>query len=151
MKYSLIFLLFLWLVPVQAQPDDEQAVRAVIDAFFKGFHERDSNQLKKAVSEDIILQTIARDQQGGMYVKTEDFSEFLTSISSIADSVVFREELKKYSVLLDGPMANAWTPYEFWHNETFSHCGVNSFQLFNDGAEWKIIYLIDTRRLEDCP
>ena len=30
--------------------------------------------------------------------------------------------------------------------DNFSHCGVNSFQLFNDNGQWKIIYLIDTRR-----
>ncbi len=151
MKYIAAFLLLVTIASSYSQQEDEQAVRDVIDSFFKGFHQRDSTLLKKAVSDDVILQTIARDPQGGIYVKTEDFSKFVNSIVHVPDSVVFREELKTYSVLLDGAMANAWTPYEFWHNETFSHCGVNSFQLFNDGTQWKIIYLIDTRRLENCP
>ncbi len=47
-------------------------------------------------------------------------------------------------------MANVWAPYEFYLNNDFSHCGVNSFQLFFDGIQWKIIYLIDTRRKQGC-
>jgi hypothetical protein len=40
--------------------------------------------------------------------------------------------------------------YKFYVGETFSHCGVNSFQLFKDKEGWKIIYLIDTRRKDPC-
>ena len=47
-------------------------------------------------------------------------------------------------------MATAWTPYEFWYKEKFSHCGVNSFQLMKIENEWKIIYFVDTRRRSDC-
>jgi len=60
------------------------------------------------------------------------------------------ERLLDYNIQVDGNMANVWTPYEFWFNGTFSHCGVNSFQLFNDNGNWKIIYLMDTRRKEGC-
>lgn len=35
-------------------------------------------------------------------------------------------------------------------NGNFSHCGVNSFQLFHDNGQWKIIYLIDTRQRTGC-
>ncbi|MBT8322548.1 MAG: nuclear transport factor 2 family protein, partial [Eudoraea sp.] len=72
------------------------------------------------------------------------------AIVSIPDTVKFEERIHSYQISIDGPMANAWTPYEFWLNDQFSHCGVNSFQLINDGSSWKIIYLIDTRRREDC-
>ena len=46
-------------------------------------------------------------------------------------------------------MANAWTPYQFWFNDQFSHCGVNSFQLIKVDNTWKIFFLVDTRR-KDC-
>ena len=83
-------------------------------------------------------------------MRTEDFSKFLKSIVSIPDTVNFQEKILSFSIQVDGAMANAWTPYEFWYNDAFSHCGVNSFQLFKDGADWKIIYLIDTRRKKGC-
>jgi len=83
-------------------------------------------------------------------MRSEDMDDLIKSIVSIPDSVNFQEKIKSYSIRIDGAMANAWTPYEFWINDNFSHCGVNSFQLFNDGEGWKVIYLIDTRRRDDC-
>ena len=47
-------------------------------------------------------------------------------------------------------MANAWAPYEFYINSEFSHCGINSFQLIKIEGNWKIIYIIDTRRKDNC-
>ena len=47
-------------------------------------------------------------------------------------------------------MASVWTPYEFYFNGTFSHCGANSFQLFKEDNQWKIIFLVDIRRRENC-
>jgi hypothetical protein len=47
-------------------------------------------------------------------------------------------------------MAAAWTPYRFYRNGEFSHCGVNSFQLVKMAEGWKIVYIIDTRRKEPC-
>jgi hypothetical protein len=47
-------------------------------------------------------------------------------------------------------MAAIWTEYSFYLGDKFSHCGVNSFQLFKDETGWKIIYIVDTRRKEGC-
>lgn len=70
----------------------------------------------------------------------------LNAIVTRTDDQKWDERLLHYNIQVDGNMANAWTPYEFWFNDAFSHCGVNSFQLFKNGDQWKIIYLIDTRR-----
>lgn len=133
-----------------AQKSDTEHVQKTIETFFEGFHQKDSLMIKQTVSENIILQTIAKSAEGEAYVRTDDFRGFLMSVVGIPDSTQFQEKIKGYSVQVDGPMANAWTPYEFWLNGTFSHCGVNSFQLFKVGDHWKIIYLIDTRRKEGC-
>jgi len=53
-------------------------------------------------------------------------------------------------VKIDGPLAIVWTPYKFYFNGKFSHCGVNSFQLVRFNGVWKIQYLIDTRRRAGC-
>ena len=135
---------------LRAQVSDKEAVRETIEAFFEGFHLQDSIIIKQTVSKDIILQTIAKDKEGHAVVKTEDFSGFLKSIVGIPATTKFQEKIKNYAIQVDGRMANVWTPYEFWLNATFSHCGVNSFQLFKEGEKWKIIYSIDTRRKVDC-
>ncbi len=82
--------------------------------------------------------------------KDEECSGFLKSIVSIPDSIKFEEKLTSFSIQIDRTMANAWVGYEFWVNDQFSHCGIDSFQLIDFDGEWKIVYLIDTRGKEGC-
>ncbi len=53
-------------------------------------------------------------------------------------------------IRIDADLAVVWTPYKFFVGKKFSHCGVNSFQLIKLNGNWKIQYLIDTRRKEGC-
>ena len=145
----LLFAIFIGVLGF-AQESAESEVRKSIEAFFKGFHQQDSTIIRGVVSSDIILQTMGVDKEGNNRMRTDPFDGFLKSIVSIPDSIQFREELHEFNIQVDGPMANAWTPYTLWVNGEISHCGVNSFQLFNDGTSWKIIYLADTRRREGC-
>ena len=62
----------------------------------------------------------------------------------------FFEKILSYTIHVDGNLASVWTPYEFYNKGKFSHCGANSFQLFNNNGNWEIIYLVDTRRKNDC-
>ena len=86
----------------------------------------------------------------------------LTSLSinaqQTADEQEVREVIERFfegfhardSIVMKSVFIDAWTPYSFFLNDTFSHCGVNNFQLLKKEGEWKIIYLIDTRRKEGC-
>lgn len=136
---------------VHGQDAEAMQVQHTIERFFEGFHQQDSAKIRTTVGEGVLLQTIAKKNDGSNEVRTESFPQFLKSIVGIPDSIAFREEIRSYEIKIDGPMANAWTPYEFWLNDQFSHCGVNSFQLAKEKEGWKIIYLIDTRRKEGCP
>lgn len=143
-------LLILLSSQVMAQ-DDHEAVKKTIEDFFEGFHAQDSLLIKEEVSDNVIIQTIGKDENGNTIVKQQLFSEFLKSIVSIPTATKFEEVITNYSIQVDGPMANAWTDYEFMLNNEFHHCGVNSFQLIKDNNKgWQIIYLIDTRRKEGC-
>jgi len=135
---------------ITAQESDSEAVQKTIERFFEGFHQQDSSIIKETVGDNPILQTISKNRQGETVVRTETFEQLIQSILSIPDTMKFQEKIKSYNIQVDGAMANVWTPYEFWLNDTFSHCGVNSFQLFKDADHWKIIYLMDTRRKEGC-
>lgn len=151
MKKIVFGLLLLGTLTMQAQQQGEKEVRETIERFFKGFHDQDSTVMQSVIGDKPVLQTIGRNKEGRTVVRHESFDRLIQNIISIPDSVQFEERIQSYQIRIDGPMANAWTPYEFWLNGKFSHCGVNSFQLFNDGSTWKILYLIDTRRREDCP
>ncbi|MEP0133874.1 MAG: nuclear transport factor 2 family protein [Eudoraea sp.] len=150
MRILICLLLIFSSFGINAQNNEKEEVKKAVEIFFEGFHNQDSTLIKRSTSPAIIMQTIGRDKGGASVVKTSDFSNFLKSIVSIPDTTNFREKLLSYQIQIDGSMANAWTPYEFWINDTLSHCGVNSFQLHKQDGVWKIIYIIDTRRREDC-
>ncbi|MEH6618118.1 nuclear transport factor 2 family protein [Maribacter arcticus] len=150
MKILLFFIFGLMNLVALAQTEEELQVKKSIIEFFDAFHAKDSIAMKKMVYPSILLQTIGVNNEGKSVLKTENFDDLVKSIISIPDSTNFQERIKSYSIQTDGNMANAWTPYEFWINNEFHHCGVNSFQLFREENMWKIIYLSDTRRKSDC-
>lgn len=132
-----------------AQSSDTDSVKATIDRFFEGFHKQDSLIMLETIDKDMILQTIGKDREGKTQVRSSEVSGFLKSIASIPKDKSFKEDLLDYNIQVDGDMAHAWTPYYFYFDKNFSHCGVNSFQLVRKEGHWKIIYLVDTRR-KDC-
>ena len=122
-----------------------EEVKDVIVTFFKGFHAKDSTMIKSVCAENMILQSIAESSKGSQ-IKNQNPQGFYRSIATIPVNMKFEERLLDYSIQVDGSMAHVWTPYEFYLNDKFSHKGVNAFTLFKDNGQWKIVYLIDTRR-----
>jgi len=150
MERVIIFLVLLVSTTITAQDSEEIQVKQAIDTFFEGFHKGDTVLMKSVMYGKFPTQTTYKNKEGKNVLVTEESSKLIQAIANRPADQKWEERLLDYSIQVDGTMANAWTPYEFWFNDTFSHCGVNSFQLFNDDGNWKIIYLIDTRRREGC-
>lgn len=123
----------------------EADVKKSITTFFEGMHTSDTLKIKSVCSDSMILQSVS-EGKSGIKLSTERASEFYKAITEIPKSAKIEERLLDYKIQIDGAMAHAWTPYEFYVNGKFSHKGVNSFQLFKDNGIWKIIYIVDTRR-----
>ncbi|WP_431109235.1 nuclear transport factor 2 family protein [Winogradskyella poriferorum] len=150
MKKLLLLIMFCLSLNIQAQDTDSEAVKATIVNFFEAFHKQDTIALKTMAKGDIKLQSISVNKEGKSILHESEYGQFLKNIASIPKENTFEEKLLSFNIQVDGNMANAWTPYEFWYNGNFSHCGVNSFQLMKEDDAWKIIYLVDTRRREEC-
>ena len=134
-----------------AQDPIEKEVEGVIKTFFEGFHKGDTLLMKSTMADNLIFQTASKNKEQKDILKQDDVASFIKAIGSKRPVIEkWEERISSYNVKVDGNMANAWTPYEFWLDGKFSHCGVNSFQLFHDNGIWKIIYLIDTRRKSSC-
>ncbi len=129
---------------------EEEKVQRTVETFFEGFHARDSVVMKSVLAEEVVVQTIGKTKSGETKLHQENIHNVLRGIVSIPLETEFKEVIHDYKIRVDQNMANAWTPYSFFMNGEFSHCGVNNFQLFKKNGQWKIIYLIDTRRREGC-
>jgi hypothetical protein len=128
---------------------EEAAIKEVIATFFKGLHNGDSAVVSKTFHKDIKIQTTSTQKENKVLV-TESKTKLLTGIATKNPAHVYFEKLLAINVQTDGNLASVWTPYEFYFNGTFSHCGANSFQLFNNNGLWQITYLIDMRRRTNC-
>ncbi|MFY0602411.1 MAG: nuclear transport factor 2 family protein [Flavobacteriaceae bacterium] len=137
-------------VKAQAQEVQKQEIKNVIKTFFKGLHKGDSTILKSTMHKEIKIQTTRTNREGKKLLKTETRKQVLTNIANKKPSDIYLEKLLSYTIKIDGNLASAWTPYEFYYNGNFSHCGANSFQLFNNNGKWEIIYLVDMRRRQNC-
>jgi hypothetical protein len=147
---TLIITLFLS-IAINAQEDsDEKAIKKVIATFFEGLHKGDSTIMSKTLHKNLKIQTTSTNKEGVKLLKTESKTELLTAISNKKPENIYLEKLLSTDIKIDGNLASVWTPYEFYFNGKFSHCGANSFQLFNNNGIWQIIYLVDMRRRQNC-
>ena len=154
MKKIIAVLLFFSInIALNAQKiPEEKAVKITIENFFKGFHKGDTLLLKKTIHPNLIAQTTFTTKKGDKVLRsTKDVYKTLVNFAkNVKATDDYNEKILSYKILVVGNLASVWTPYEFYNKGVFSHCGVNSFQLFNNNGNWEIIYLIDTRRRTNC-
>ncbi|MCR8667807.1 nuclear transport factor 2 family protein [Aestuariibaculum sp. M13] len=150
MARFIFYLVLLITSMLYGQEDEELKAKYAVDTFFEGFHKGDTTLMKSVMMDDVILQTTYTTKEGKAILMTDKPDKLFEAITKRTSDQKWNERLLDYKIQVDGNMANVWIPYEFWYNDTFSHCGVNNFQLFNDNGTWKIIYLIDTRRRQGC-
>jgi hypothetical protein len=149
MKHFLLIAFFTFSVAALQAQTAEDSVKNTINTLFLAMKNADADLLKTCFADSAILQTISRNKEGNVMIRTDAVNTFATSIASLkkdfADERIIFESIK-----MDGPLASVWTPYSLYLDGKFSHCGVNSFQLVRIKGEWKIQYLIDTRRRTGC-
>jgi hypothetical protein len=128
-----------------AQNTSEKEIIKPIENLFNAMKSTDSLGVKNAFSGSAIMQTFGKNQE----IRTDKVEDFAKQVgASQAGDLDERFTISK--ILVDGNMASVWVPYQFYYKGNFSHCGVNSFQLAKINNEWKIQYIIDTRRKDNC-
>ena len=124
-----------------AQNTSEKEIVKPIENLFNAMISADSLGVKNAFSGSAMMQTFGKNQE----IRTDKVEDFAKQVgASQAGDLDERFTISK--ILVDGNMASVWVPYQFYYKGNFSHCGVNSFQLAKINNEWKIQYIIDTRR-----
>ncbi|MEE1946691.1 nuclear transport factor 2 family protein [Pedobacter sp. KR3-3] len=132
-----------------AQTNEEEAVKATINQLFEGMRKADTALVRRAFAKQNVMQTIVKGKDGKSEVRTESVDGFIKAVGT-PHAAQYDERIVFTKVLVDANLASVWTDYKFYVGDKFSHCGVNSFQLFKGEDGWKIIYIIDTRRKDAC-
>ena len=145
-----LFLIGNILIVSSQEKSNKALIKQTIDTFFEGLHKGDSTIIASTLHKTVKIQTTATNKEGKKLLKTETRAELLKAIASKKTEDTYLEKLLSYDIKIDGNLASVWTPYEFYYNGNFSHCGANSFQLFDNNGKWEIIYLVDMRRRSSC-
>ena len=129
--------------------NDQEAIRQTITRMFDGMRQADTAKIRSAFAPGGILQSVVKTKEGKVSIQSEPLDSFIAFVGK-PHQEIYDERIHFDLVKVDGDLAIAWTPYKFYVSDRFSHCGVDSYQLVKLNGEWKIQYLIDTRRRQNC-
>lgn len=159
MKNFLKTILAIWLISALnyankstliAQETAKSEVSEAIKTLFLGVQKADTTLIKTVLHPAVSLMTSNLDKEGKAVITPTPISAWLNGIAS-AQPGMLDEQLDYIAVRVDSDrMAQAWTPYRFYVNGNFSHCGTNNFQLAKHGDSWLITAIIDTRNKTGC-
>ena len=138
--------LLLLAVPAAAQAPRDSVV-GVVNAFFHAMTARDTAALNRVQFPDGI-QYAARVRGDSVTIRRGTFEGFATQLATMTDTYV--ERMWEPTVLVHGPLAVVWAPYDFHRNGQFTHCGVDAFTLMRSPTGWKIATVSYTTEPTGC-
>jgi len=143
-------------IPLLAQSSDsdaeQAAVLATVNAFFAALARGDRNALEATTLSNAEFVISAVDGNGEISLNSRSRDEFVSSIAN--NSAALLERYWDATVLIREGIAVFWAPYDFHVDGNFSHCGIDSFQLFKEDGRWKIgnsSYTIERLDCEESP
>jgi len=149
-KILFVSLILLVSLRTVAQQADQDAVKQTINTMFDAMRKGDSTMLRSAFHKNIVFEGISNKKDGTVSLDIDNPNDFIKAVGT-PHKEIWDEQITFKDIKIDGDLASVWTPYKFYLGKTFSHCGVDVFSLMRTPAGWKIIYVIDTRRKDNCP
>ena len=98
------------------------SVVAAVNEFFRAMTARDTAALGRVQFGDGVLYA-ARVQRDSAAIRRGTFEGFTQQIAGLKDTYV--ERMWEPTVLVHGPLAVVWAPYDVHRNREFVHCGVD--------------------------
>lgn len=133
--YTLITLLLLTLATRVTAQTETQQVMAVLNDFFTAVNTSDSAAFNKVFFKDAHMFISRYVNDSTVYA-----SRPAVKTSIFKPGVQYRETMRNKGVKVEvhQHIAMAWVPYDFYTDNTFSHCGIDVFTLMKTDSGWKI-------------
>lgn len=147
---KLFTILFMGIATASFAQSNEEQIKASINQVFDGMRKNDTTLIRQVLYPSCFLKSVVKTKTGEVKLQEDQIIDWLKSVGTKREGVMLDERLTSYDIKIDGDMAVAWTPYEFYVNDKFNHCGVNVFTMMKTDKGWKIIGIVDTRRKDDC-
>ena len=118
---------------------------AAVDALFEAMAMHDTHAARQLILPGAQFVVVRPDGTSAL----RDDAGFIESLAQRPESVL-RERMWNHQVLVDGPLAQVWGPYDFHVDGAFSHCGVNSVSLVRGADGWRVAAVSYTMRKDGC-
>lgn len=126
---------------------EKAAILKVVDRFFAGMAAHDPKVWAEIRLPDSITYTQAFQADGSVVLRR---AETKTQIDGLASGPPMSERIWSPTVLVRGPMAVVWAPYEFKLDGKQHHCGIDVFDLVKVDGAWKMANLMWTAEPKAC-
>jgi putative lumazine-binding protein len=114
---------------------DRQAALKAVQAFFDTMAAKDVEGARRQLMPRGAFHAM-RERDGKPVIRAFTTEEYLTDLAGMKPAV--RERMWSPEVRIHGAIAAVWTPYDFWIDGKFSHCGIDAFDLIKTDEGWKI-------------
>ncbi len=124
--------------------EDRAAILSTVQALFDALATGDGQLLREIMHPDVLMHSVERAADGTRSGSTSTRDELIARLEG--SEAVLTERMFDPEVRISGDLAMAWTPYDFYIGDDFSHCGADALLLTRgDGDSWTIIALSWTR------
>lgn len=113
--------------------DEEAAVLDAVDTVLVAMGRRDQKAYATSLTADGMTYS-QRLLDGRWQLRRRGNKEHIESLPEETEPL--RETYWQPTVLIRGPIAVVWAPYEFREGETLSHCGVDVFEMLKIDGQW---------------
>jgi hypothetical protein len=121
-------------VPAGAQANPERdAVLKALQVFFDTMTARDVEGARAILVPQGRFYAMRNGKAEPASLSNE---EYLAQLQ--ARKQTMRERIWNPDVRVHGRIASVWTPYDFWIDGKYSHCGVDAFDLIKTDDGWKL-------------
>lgn len=123
-------------------------VTAVASTFLSALSAGDTATLSGLVASGAMIHSL-REDDSGPSLRAVSREAFLESLGG--EEQDFLERMWNPVVHVEGGVAVVWTPYDFFLNGEFSHCGIDVFSLLKGGRGWQVTAITYNVVREGCP
>ena len=115
--------------------DDREAVLKTVQMFFDTMTARDVEGARKILVPEGRFHAMDMRKPA---IEPRSFTNEEYIGRMLKSTRTNRERIWNPEVRVHGLIATVWAPYDFWTDGTFSHCGVDAFDLIKTADGWKM-------------
>lgn len=146
LRNQLPTLLALLLLVPAANAGTDTALEAV-ETFFTAMAENNWSLAEPVMIDDAVLYGY-RLEDGEVQLSRTTAGDYLKSAATRDARML--ERIWDVEILEHDRLATIWTPYDFYLDGKFHHCGRNSFSLIRNADGWRIASIVYSMLTENC-